>query len=354
MNENLNLVDILRDCPRGMKLYSTIHGEVKFEQIITDNKYPIVFTYSDIACEFYIGSVTKDGRHKIKYCGECTLFPSKDQRDWSKFKIEQIEPEMVDGEFYYCNYKGKKYVFIYKKKDDLYKTNNYAIIKINDLPFLLKQNTPIYCGNVVYFDELRKATEEEKQLLLNVIKREGYKWDADTKELMKIEPEMVDGEIYYTRINLAEWIYIYKKNYTFKTMHYVAVLNNHFMLFNDICTTHNEDIKVLRKATEEEKQLFFEIIKKNGRKWDVIKKELVRIEPKFDINTLKPFDKVLTRDWDDSVWRCNIYEYFKKGKCYPFITMNGVCNQCVPYNDETKHLVGTTKMPPKKYINWEE
>lgn len=351
MNKNLNLMDILKDCPKGYKLYSTIYGEVKFEGIINDNNYPIVFKYSDIVCEFHVGNVTNDGRHKVNNSGECTLFPEKHQRDWSKFKVE---PEMVDGEFYYCDYKGGKYIFIYKEKEDLYKTNNYAIIKINKPPYGLKQNAPIYCGYLAYFDELRKATEEEKQQLLNVIKRDGYKWDEEKKELMKIEPEMVDGEIYYAKIGFVEWIFIYKRTYTFKTSHYVAVLNNYLMEFNNICTTHNEDIIILRNVTEEEKRMFFNIIEKNGRKWDADKKELVRIEKKFDISTLQPFDKVLVRDWNDSVWRCNIYEYYKKGQCYPFITMNGVCNQCVPYNDETKHLVGTTKMPPEKYINWEE
>ena len=163
MNENLNLVEILKYCPKGTKLYSVIYGEVELEEIVTDYNYPIIFTYKD-----QIGrvsnSVTVDGRLLHYRYGECTLFPSKHQRDWSKFNIE----------------------------------------------------------------------------------------------------------------------------------------------------------------------------------------------PKFDVNTLQPFDKVLTRDWNDSVWRCSIYEYFKEGQCYPFITMNGVCNQCIPYNDETKHLVGTTIMPPKKYINWEE
>ena len=186
MKEELNLMDILKDCPKGYKLYSTIHGEVKFEQIITGEKYPIAFSYCDIACEYHIGRVTKDGKNMYSCCGECTLFPEKHQRDWSKFKVE---PEMIDGEFYYCNYKGRKYIFIYKKKDDLYKTNNYAIIKINESPYVLKQNAPIYCGYLAYFDELRNATEEEKQQLLNVIKRDGYKWDEDRKELVKAEPK---------------------------------------------------------------------------------------------------------------------------------------------------------------------
>lgn len=164
MNENINLVDILKDCPYGTKLYSIMHGEVEFEGIINNKNYPITFKYKDENGNYYMDNTTIDGKFKVSPYGECVLFPSKDQRDWSKFNVE----------------------------------------------------------------------------------------------------------------------------------------------------------------------------------------------PKFDINTLQPFDKVLSRDWNDSVWRCNIYEYYKKGQCYPFITMNGVCNQCIPYNEDTKHLVGTTKMPPEKYIIWEE
>ena len=324
MNKNINLVDILKDCPKGTKLYSTIYGEVEIVEIRNNCtiKDPIIYKYKNVDGDYYVGSATIDGKFTAFPDGECTLFPSKDQRNWDKFKVE---PEMIDGEFYYClsNLTGNSFIFIYKKHI-LYKTNKYVSLSIPS-SILFKEDDDIVTNNE-NIAELRKATKEEKQQLLNTIKRDGYKWDEEKKELIEIESELVDGEIYYNRTNLVEWIYIYKKNYTFKTMHYVAVLNNNFMAFNNICITHNEDIKVLRKATDEEKRLFFEIIEKNGRKWDVIKKELVRIEPKFNINTLKPFDKVLTRDWDDSVWRCNIYEYFKKGKCYPFITMNGVCN----------------------------
>jgi hypothetical protein len=126
------------------------------------------------------------------------------------------------------------------------------------------------------------------------------------------------------------------------------------MEFNNICTTHNEDIKVLRNATEEEKRMLFKIIEENGRKWDEEKKELVRIEKKFDISTLQPFDKVMVRDYDEGMWRCNFYEWFAKDMDYPFLTIRGSFKQCVPYNNETKHLCGSTKLPPEKYITWEE
>lgn len=86
MNENLNLAEILKDCPKCTKLYSTIFGEVEF--IECDNLYQIiVLKESKYYCFTSKGVFIFNG---IKYnTGECTLFPSKDQRDWSKFKIKK-------------------------------------------------------------------------------------------------------------------------------------------------------------------------------------------------------------------------------------------------------------------------
>lgn len=100
MEKELNLVEILKDCPRGTKLYSTMYGEVEFEHIQTDyntdyhynTDYPIVFKYKDKYDYDCIDSTTIDGKPVSFANGECTLFPSKDQRDWSKFSIE---PENV-------------------------------------------------------------------------------------------------------------------------------------------------------------------------------------------------------------------------------------------------------------------
>ena len=85
MNENIDLTKILKDCPKGTKLYSTIHGEVEFSGISNNGLYRIELKTENegFAC------VTSDGRHLNFLCGECILFPSKDQRDWSKFKIEK-------------------------------------------------------------------------------------------------------------------------------------------------------------------------------------------------------------------------------------------------------------------------
>ena len=86
MNENLNLVEILKDCPKGTKLYSTVFGEVEFMKVFQEKVfYPIEIKLNNNLIE----NLTKDGRMFTEYSGECTLFPSREQRDWSKFKLKK-------------------------------------------------------------------------------------------------------------------------------------------------------------------------------------------------------------------------------------------------------------------------
>ena len=84
MNENLNLVEILKDCPKGTKLYSTVFGEVEFEGI-NDIIGPIIVTTDTGNAECF----TADGKMYTYYSGDCLLFPSREQRDWSKFNVKK-------------------------------------------------------------------------------------------------------------------------------------------------------------------------------------------------------------------------------------------------------------------------
>ena len=92
MNKNIDLTKILKNCPKGWKLYSTILGDVKFCDIDEINEYQIKLT-AEGGCN---SSVTADGKHFVDFNGECTLFPSKDQRDWSKFTAPWYKKEKFD------------------------------------------------------------------------------------------------------------------------------------------------------------------------------------------------------------------------------------------------------------------
>ena len=87
MNENLNLVEILKDCPKGTKLYSLIYGDVELMNVSQgkDEIYPIEIKLSNNSS----GCFTKDGRLYAVHSGECILFPSREERDWSKFKVKK-------------------------------------------------------------------------------------------------------------------------------------------------------------------------------------------------------------------------------------------------------------------------
>ena len=98
MNENLDLTKILEGCPTGAEFYNTVYGKVKFFWVDFTNKQPIVVsTYDDS-----IIYIAKDGKLISTRDGECTLFPSKDQRDWTKFerfwdkpKVERFDPKTL-------------------------------------------------------------------------------------------------------------------------------------------------------------------------------------------------------------------------------------------------------------------
>ena len=92
MNENIDLTKILMDCPKGWKLYSPLCGEVKFDSITENSEFPITVLYETMG--IYL---TREGTYCSGIKGaECILFPSKDQRDWSKFTAPWYEKERFD------------------------------------------------------------------------------------------------------------------------------------------------------------------------------------------------------------------------------------------------------------------
>ena len=254
MNENLNLVEILKDCPKGIKLYSTIFGDVKFNHVENDT-YPIVL---DVR-EGFTFRVSQDGRYINDFNGECTLFPSKEQRDWSKFNPKKnglvSTCEFKDGDIVATN-SGLQVFILQRPKSDL-QGNCHIGYDFETKEFFFSRER---------FDRL--ATEEEKQKLFDTIKKSGYKWNSETKTLEKL------------------------------------------------------------------------------------------VKPKFDPKTLKPFDKVLVRLTRDCIWNATFFSHYDKEinwGCHPCVTTSCKSyDKCIPYNDETKHLLGTSDEAPEYYRYWED
>lgn len=56
----------------------------------------------------------------------------------------------------------------------------------------------------------------------------------------------------------------------------------------------------------------------------------------------KPFDKVLVRDTNESIWKAGIYSHYEE-KSDVYVCVGSHYTQCIPYNEETQHLIGTCK-----------
>lgn len=113
MNE-IDLTKILKDCPKGTKLYSTVYGDVEFYKIDLDSDSTL-----KIYVKIWAGVIVRfddSGKLELSCRGECTLFPSRDQRDWSKFnpKKPKFDPKTLqpymkvlvcncDGDIWRCS-----------------------------------------------------------------------------------------------------------------------------------------------------------------------------------------------------------------------------------------------------------
>lgn len=82
-NKELNLCEILKDCPTGTKFWSSVWGDVYFNGI-KEGMVCITVLFAQETEEFLI---LKNGKFYDIEDAECIIFPSKDQRDWSKFKV---------------------------------------------------------------------------------------------------------------------------------------------------------------------------------------------------------------------------------------------------------------------------
>ena len=89
----------------------------------------------------------------------------------------------------------------------------------------------------------------------------------------------------------------------------------------------------------------------NQDSWELVSDK----KPKFDPKTLKPFDKVLARDYLHGKWTCGFFSHTVIfDNVYMYNIGEVLYKMCIPYNEDTKHLVGTTEEAPEYYKYWED
>lgn len=326
MEAKINIAEILKDKPKGTKLYADAFGELSLDGV-GSNTDEIIFTKTKVntSCCFY-----NDGKYSKH--GEPILVPSKEMRDWSKFAWQK-------GDVLVSNDGGTEVIF-YNWYDDTY-TNFYGKHRLDsENKNNIKYNDAFLCTTGRYSLEDKDAAQN----YINTIEeRLGGKLNLETFEIEKTQPEFKDGDILSNPSTALpkNHIFIFSKFNKYKDFeHHVALTASGDITIPTSHGTWCRKDSGVKYATEEEKQQLFEALAKEGKAWDAEKKAIVDLKPKW---TPKPFDRVITRLSDDAIWTANIFSHIDRHGKYVTIGCISGYHHCIPYNEETAKLIGTTK-----------
>lgn len=330
METKINITTILKNKPKGTKLYSTVHGKCTLEAI-TDEIFKINFCTSKFGLT-QSGECTLIKFGNMYDGGECIIFPSKEMRDWSKFQWEK-------GDILISNDGGTEVIFD-KWYDDTY-TSFYCKHYLNSEDK----------NKIVYYEEFLCTTEryslEDKdiaQTYINTIEKHlGGKLNFETLVVEKHQPEFKDGDIAFADYGNRQDIFIVsdKTNLSEGYSSFISLDLSSLTLSMGYRTCFfKKDLCKLRLATDSEKKQLFSALEKEGKVWDAEKKMIVNLKPKIE---LKPFDNVLVRHQKTEEWRANIFSHTDKTDEYlDYVCVNGRWEFCIPY-EGNESLLGTTK-----------
>ena len=319
MEEKINIAKILNGKPVNTKLWSPLFGDVYTSSICSEDTI-IVVNHHAKSSYFY-----NNGKYFDHAEAEPLLFPSKEMRDWSKF--------FKKGDVLIC-YEGKKpYYTIF----DGFEDNTYRAFKGKFAHDCYEDKWYQNEGNLSTntFQKLNRADSEI--YVTKIEERFGGKLNRETLEIEKPQPEFKEGDIVISdsgTIVLVRGISLTRKIY------YHAYMRNEYIYINQVEGEFFSRIsRIKRFATDSEKQQLFDALAKKGKAWDAEKKQIVDLKPKCEF---KPFDKVLGRNEKDDVWEAELFSHYREESQYPFRCIGFSRKYCIPYNEETAHLLGTT------------
>lgn len=319
MEEKINIAEILKDKPKGIRLYSPIFGECAFCYVREDT--------NDICVKKRNGVIEYFNSEGL-YCalGEVMLFPSKSMRDWETFAWKRGDVLV--------NSRGLKILF------DRWANDNYT-------SFYAKTINLVEDGFLDTNLHTLASEKEAKSFIKCIEEKLGGKLNRETLEVEKAQPEFKDGDMVSLEIRYIDSedviveTYIVHGDYNYgEELNFHAWCNNLGMIKHNSCVKPtNTSVRnvFVRYATDSEKQQLFSALAKENKAWDSEKKEVVNLKPKVE---LKPFDKVLVRDSKSENWRANLFGYIGKDGYYRCVYANWV--YCIPYIGN-EHLLGTTK-----------
>ena len=283
----MNITEILKQLPTGTKLYSPVFGEVEFVEITTPCKWIKIKTKTGDYAHFY-----SDGKFNIN--GECILFPAKN-KSWDDFLIPFedgdiiILNEPING----CPHRNTA---VFKKYNDIEYNKMSIYCQVNG------SNKFVSIPQSVNHKGWRKATFKEIQEFIGTMHKAGY--DFVNSEVIPL-PKFKVGDI------------ITNGTYTFKIAH---IDNKHY--YEKIGTTVNR------------------LLIQDQDKWKL---------KKFDIHSLKPYDKVLVKN--GGCWYPTLVSYIESsGEVYLIDTID-VVSYVIPF-EGNEHLIGKFDDPDPYYITW--
>ena len=304
----MDIAEILKHCPKGIKLYSPTWGNVKLIEVTSAKVIKIkVWNFTE--------ELTSDGRYSDN--GECVIFPSKDQRDWGKFRLPFKAGDIVMTIDKLTPFIFKEYI------DDTY-AHCYCGVDVYDT-LKIEAPTDIYWTSSFIIP----ASEEAKKELFSKIAEAGYKWNASTLELEKIGSEFKEGDVV---INCFGHLSLISEVLATKVQIIASLSINNFLRIHTYTTYL--DIDDITLATNDSKHKLFSALVREGYKYDKEGRKLVKQE-------FKPFDKVLARDTEDEPWKADIYLDYDEGSSFPYICTGDAHNICIPY-EGNEYLLGTT------------
>ena len=328
METKINIAAILKDKPQGTKLYDWLHNiDVELDTISTTDTETVVWctneTNNNTTCH---RGYSEFGTERGYPDGLQILFPSKEMRDWTKFSWKKGDV-LANGEGDYCVFKE----FAHSS----YQTSKAVFVKHN------KESIQSY-SCLLDTKDWHKASHSCTATYINTIEKElSGKLNMETLEIEKAQPEFKDGDVLFVKCKGSAFIEIfnYSKNNGDLYDHASLDTTTHELDISGEYKIFKENIMEIRLATEEEKKQFFSALEKRGKAWDAEKKQIVDLKPKCEF---KPFDKVLGRNEKDDVWEAELFSHYKEESQYPFRCIGFSRKYCIPYNEETAHLLGTT------------
>ena len=327
MEEKINIAKILKNKPEKTILYDAMR-DINVSLYVVEKQNGETNIFCDGIKKFkgcnFVYSDT--GADYIFRKGMQLLKPSKEMQDWEKFSWKRGDVLISDCGFVcifeewasddYTKFNGCYFDGMPNAKTAKYSKldNNTAYGYIREL-----ENR---CGGKLNLEtlEIEKAQTEFKDG--DIVFMKGIKSGYYANCISILRSEYKDGDeraFYYAFYNTDDKFTIAEYGYT--RIHYS-----------------------LRLATDSEKQQLFDALAKEGKAWDAEKKLIVDLKPKCEF---KPFDKVLCRNSKDDTWEADFFarltrkeiDYTQSGK---YLCVGDLWMYCIPYNEETAHLLGTT------------